>query len=171
IGLDDVQRWRRPVASRAGENLFWLGRYSERAELATRLVRLGLSLSDSVEATPVALRRAIVRIALELGLMDAPPTTEGLVGSAQPAARNRAAPLQDAVAPLAPVLDVVSGSVPSATQPVPDIPIGQIASALILAMRIGSRPIVPRPIAPPNSAGGVRGTLHCARQWSASKPC
>ena len=141
IGLDDVQRWRRPVASRAGENLFWLGRYSERAELATRLVRLGLSLSDSVEATPVALRRAIVRIAVELGLMDAPPTTEGLVGSAPPAARNRLAPIQGAtppqspVTPLAPVLDVAAAKGSGASHPVPDIPIGQIASALILAMR------------------------------------
>lgn len=142
IGLDDVQRWRRPVASRAGENLFWLGRYSERAELATRLVRLGLSLSDSVEATPVVLRRAIVRIAVELGLMNAPPAAEGLMGSAPPAARNRAAPLQgavaplqSAVAPLALVLDVASAKGSGATQPVPDIPIGQIASALILAMR------------------------------------
>jgi uncharacterized alpha-E superfamily protein len=135
IGLDDVQRWRRPVASRAGENLFWLGRYSERAELATRLVRLGLSLSDSVDATPVALRQAIVRIAVELGLMEVLPTTEGLVGLAQPAPRNRTVAPQGAVAPAAVELDAVAAKVPRASQPVPDIPIGQIATALILAMR------------------------------------
>ena len=129
IGLDDVQRWRRPVASRAGENLFWLGRYSERAELATRLVRLGLSLSDSVDATPVALRQAIVRIAVELGLMEVLPTPEGPVGLAQPAPRNRTA------APTAVELDAIAAKVPRASQPVPDVPIGQIATALILAMR------------------------------------
>ena len=135
IGLDDVQRWRRPVASRAGENLFWLGRYSERAELATRLVRLGLSLNDSVDATPVALRQAIVRIAVELGLMEVPPTTEGLAGSAQPAPRNRTTAPQGSVAPPAPDVDAVAAKAPRASQPVPDIPIGQIATALILAMR------------------------------------
>jgi uncharacterized alpha-E superfamily protein len=135
IGLDDVQRWRRPVASRAGENLFWLGRYSERAELATRLVRLGLSLNDSVDATPVALRQAIVRIAVELGLMEVPQTTEGLAGSAQPAPRNRTTAPQGSVAPPAPDVDAVAAKAPRASQPVPDIPIGQIATALILAMR------------------------------------
>jgi len=70
IGLHDVHRWRRPVASRAGENLFWLGRYTERAELAARLVRLGLSMGDAVETPPIALRRTMAQLAAELGLVN-----------------------------------------------------------------------------------------------------
>ena len=38
----DLQGWHRSVTSRAAENLFWLGRYTERAENAVRLARLAL---------------------------------------------------------------------------------------------------------------------------------
>lgn len=38
----DLLGARRPVASRSAENLFWLGRYSERAENALRLIRCAL---------------------------------------------------------------------------------------------------------------------------------
>ena len=163
ISLDDVTRWRRPVASRAGENLFWLGRYTERAELATRLVRLGLSLSDSVEATPAALRRAIIRIAVELGLMDAPVETDWMGDSVPPVGRTRES--------LGPVLGAASAGNPKDPGPTQDqsqrqipiqppspessadrltgrsgpvglpeagTPIGQMAGALILAMRDGA---------------------------------
>ena len=163
ISLDDVTRWRRPVASRAGENLFWLGRYTERAELATRLVRLGLSLSDSVEATPAALRRAIIRITVELGLMDAPVETDWMGDSVPPVGRTRES--------LGPVLGAASAGNPKDPGPTQDqsqrqipiqppspessadrltgrsgpvglpeagTPIGQMAGALILAMRDGA---------------------------------
>ena len=39
IAPEDLQRKQRVVSSRAGENLFWLGRYSERAEYGVRLAR------------------------------------------------------------------------------------------------------------------------------------
>jgi len=39
-----LTRTRAPVTSRAAENLFWFGRYTERAENAVRLARLALSL-------------------------------------------------------------------------------------------------------------------------------
>ena len=39
----------RPVTSRAAENLFWLGRYTERAENTIRLARLVLGLLDGEE--------------------------------------------------------------------------------------------------------------------------
>ena len=43
--------FRRSVSSRAAENLFWLGRYTERAENAARLVRLTLeAMHESSEA-------------------------------------------------------------------------------------------------------------------------
>jgi uncharacterized circularly permuted ATP-grasp superfamily protein/uncharacterized alpha-E superfamily protein len=44
----DLERWHRTVTSRAAENLFWLGRYTERAENAVGLARLML------EALPAA---------------------------------------------------------------------------------------------------------------------
>jgi uncharacterized circularly permuted ATP-grasp superfamily protein/uncharacterized alpha-E superfamily protein len=44
----DLERWHRTVTSRAAENLFWLGRYTERAENAVSLARLML------EALPAA---------------------------------------------------------------------------------------------------------------------
>ncbi|NBS96844.1 MAG: hypothetical protein EBT08_11975, partial [Betaproteobacteria bacterium] len=158
IGLDDVTRWRRPVASRAGENLFWLGRYTERAELATRLVRLGLSLSDSVEATPAALRRAIIRITVELGLMDAPAETDWMGDSVPPVGRTRESPghglgeasagspndsgptqgqSQLQIQPPSPEssTDRMTGRPGRVGLPEAGTPIGQMAGALILAMR------------------------------------
>jgi uncharacterized circularly permuted ATP-grasp superfamily protein/uncharacterized alpha-E superfamily protein len=44
----DLVGWHRPITSRAAENLFWLGRYTERAETTVRLARLTL------EALPAA---------------------------------------------------------------------------------------------------------------------
>jgi uncharacterized circularly permuted ATP-grasp superfamily protein/uncharacterized alpha-E superfamily protein len=49
--------WRRSVTSRAAENLFWLGRYTERAENSARLVRLTL------EALPGASPRVLALLA------------------------------------------------------------------------------------------------------------
>ncbi len=163
ISLDDVTRWRRPVASRAGENLFWLGRYTERAELATRLVRLGLSLSDSVEATPAALRRAIIRITVELGLMDAPVETDWMGDSVPPVGRTRESlgpllgaasagnpkdpgPTQDQSQRQIPIqppspessADRLTGRSGPVGLPEAGTPIGQMAGALILAMRDGA---------------------------------
>ena len=42
LQVDDIVQRRRPVSSRMGENLFWLGRYTERTENTTRLARLVL---------------------------------------------------------------------------------------------------------------------------------
>ena len=49
LGVADLARWHRSVTSRSAENLFWLGRYTERAENTSRLARLTLeSLTSSV---------------------------------------------------------------------------------------------------------------------------
>ena len=45
-GTDMHLRQRQPVTSRAAENLFWLGRYTERADNAARLARLILQSPD-----------------------------------------------------------------------------------------------------------------------------
>jgi uncharacterized circularly permuted ATP-grasp superfamily protein/uncharacterized alpha-E superfamily protein len=48
IKLDDLMERQRPVASRTGENLFWMGRYTERTEQQLRLMQtlVGLQASD-----------------------------------------------------------------------------------------------------------------------------
>jgi uncharacterized circularly permuted ATP-grasp superfamily protein/uncharacterized alpha-E superfamily protein len=42
LTAQDLGNWHRSVSSRSAENLFWLGRYSERAENTVRLARLTL---------------------------------------------------------------------------------------------------------------------------------
>ena len=54
---DDVARSQRVVSSRAGENLFWLGRYAERSENGARLLRAVLTRLPDDDAFPPALSR------------------------------------------------------------------------------------------------------------------
>lgn len=76
LSVADLQGWHRSVTSRSAENLFWLGRYSERAENSVRLARLTLeALTGSVlsaTSPPV------------LGVLDALARRHGLVGAAVP---------------------------------------------------------------------------------------
>lgn len=69
---------RRPVTSRAGENLFWLGRYTERAENAVRLARLTLEClgGENQNSQPLLtwLSRMAVGNALVIGSV--PPATQ-----------------------------------------------------------------------------------------------
>ncbi|WP_309679544.1 circularly permuted type 2 ATP-grasp protein [Polaromonas sp.] len=71
-------RHRRPVTSRAAENLFWLGRYTERAENATRLAQLSLQCLGGEDQTSEALLDWLTRMAVSNGLvLDAvPPATQ-----------------------------------------------------------------------------------------------
>src|SRR3546814_19097235 len=48
-------RHRAPVTSRAAENMYWLGRYTERAENAVRLARLTLDLLSGEDPSSPAL--------------------------------------------------------------------------------------------------------------------
>lgn len=72
---DEVVRRRRIVTSRAAENLFWLGRYTERAENAARWAQLSLSALRASSALPPAVLDAIGRTAIVLGLV--PPGVPG----------------------------------------------------------------------------------------------
>ena len=72
LSAAELQGWHRAVSSRAAENLFWLGRYTERAENSARLARVML------EALPEA-------SAPVLRLLDTLARHHGLVGSAVPA--------------------------------------------------------------------------------------
>lgn len=71
-------RRERLVTSRAGENLFWMGRYTERTENTLRLVRLGLEVLGSENQRLPCLLDAITQLAQRHGLVRA-----GVPGAAQ----------------------------------------------------------------------------------------
>jgi uncharacterized circularly permuted ATP-grasp superfamily protein/uncharacterized alpha-E superfamily protein len=52
VPLDELVARQRPIASRTGENLFWMGRYTERTELQLRLVQSLISL-QTIDDEPV----------------------------------------------------------------------------------------------------------------------
>jgi uncharacterized circularly permuted ATP-grasp superfamily protein/uncharacterized alpha-E superfamily protein len=68
----------RPVTSRAAENLFWLGRYTERAENAIRLARIVLEHLNGEESGSPALTNWLSAMAEEnsLVLPDVPTATQ-----------------------------------------------------------------------------------------------
>ncbi len=66
IRAEDLVGWHRPVSSRSAENLFWLGRYSERCENTVRLARV--TLESLAGATPRALR-LLDALARHLGMI------------------------------------------------------------------------------------------------------
>jgi len=68
LSVDDIAARRPPVPSRTAENLFWLGRYTERTEQMVRLARAVLLLIDTDEDAPEPLRESLSRLALHSGL-------------------------------------------------------------------------------------------------------
>lgn len=68
---DAVAQRQRLVTSRAAENLFWMGRYTERTENTLRLVRLGLEILGSENQNLPCLLNFITRMATRHGLVRA----------------------------------------------------------------------------------------------------
>ncbi len=66
-----LARHRAPVTSRAAENMFWLGRYTERAENAVRLARLTLDLLGGEDQSSRALLDWLHRLAVRNALVPA----------------------------------------------------------------------------------------------------
>ena len=62
---------RRPVTSRAAENLFWMGRYAERAEFGVRLARSTLALLGEDADVPLPLLDTVAQLAVMQGLVPA----------------------------------------------------------------------------------------------------
>ena len=60
---------RRPVTSRAAENLFWMGRYAERAEYGVRLARSALALLGEDADVPLPMLDSVARLATRQGLV------------------------------------------------------------------------------------------------------
>ncbi len=81
LQVDDILRRHRPVSSRTGENLFWLGRYTERTEQQVRLAKAILMHIDADAETPAPLRQALSALAVLTGL--APPGVPSLVQSSR----------------------------------------------------------------------------------------
>ncbi|MDO9357406.1 MAG: circularly permuted type 2 ATP-grasp protein [Polaromonas sp.] len=76
--IDSLNRHKPPVTSRAAENLFWLGRYTERTENAIRLAQLTLqSLSGEDQSSPPLLDW-LSELAFKNGLVldSVPPATQ-----------------------------------------------------------------------------------------------
>jgi uncharacterized alpha-E superfamily protein len=68
LRVDDIAQRRRPVSSRTGENLFWLGRYTERTEQMVRLARATLSLQDADADITEPVRRTLSLLAVKRGM-------------------------------------------------------------------------------------------------------
>lgn len=68
LRVQDIAGRRPPVSSRTGENLFWLGRYTERAEQLVRLARLVLPLVPQAGSLPRELLTAASGLSVRLGL-------------------------------------------------------------------------------------------------------
>ncbi|MBQ0931925.1 circularly permuted type 2 ATP-grasp protein [Ideonella sp. 4Y16] len=76
LSAADLASWHRSVTSRSAENLFWLGRYSERAENCVRLARLTLEALTGSLITGAS--------AEVLGVLDTLARHHGLVGTGVP---------------------------------------------------------------------------------------
>jgi uncharacterized alpha-E superfamily protein len=68
LQVDDIAERRRPVSSRTGENLFWLGRYTERTEQLVRLARATLMIINADSDADEPLLRAVSSLAVRSGL-------------------------------------------------------------------------------------------------------
>lgn len=87
IKPEELMQRQRPVASRTGENLFWMGRYTERTEQQLRLMQTLVSLQSSDDDLHDAVSRLLSDLALANGLV--PPGTPSL--SQSPRVFERAA--------------------------------------------------------------------------------
>ncbi|MBB1627344.1 circularly permuted type 2 ATP-grasp protein [Achromobacter sp. UMC71] len=66
---EDLARSHRPVSSRAAENLFWMGRYTERAENDVRLAQVTLAWLNSDDDNARDLFEAVSALCRRSGLM------------------------------------------------------------------------------------------------------
>lgn len=90
----DIAQRRPAVSSRTGENLFWMGRYTERTEQLVRLARVTLQLIDSDNDADAAARLALSTVGVRCGL--APVGVPTLVQSSALYQRSLLASLGDA---------------------------------------------------------------------------
>jgi uncharacterized circularly permuted ATP-grasp superfamily protein/uncharacterized alpha-E superfamily protein len=70
VGPDDLASPRSSLPSRTAENLFWFGRYGERCDASTRLLRVAVSNWLADGDNPSGNDSAALRLAATLGLLD-----------------------------------------------------------------------------------------------------
>jgi uncharacterized alpha-E superfamily protein len=92
--MEDLAQRQRPVASRTGENLFWMGRYTERAEQQLRMVQALQSLLSEDNDLQPELLEAMSSLAHLCGLV--PKGTPSLLKSPRVFERAAAEALGDA---------------------------------------------------------------------------
>lgn len=68
---EEIALHRRPVSSRTAENLFWMGRYTERTEHLVRLALAAVALVEDDDDTPPAVLDAVSKLAESAGLAPA----------------------------------------------------------------------------------------------------
>jgi uncharacterized alpha-E superfamily protein len=85
LPVDDTPQPPDLVTSRTAENLFWLGRYTERARQLARLARCTLDLIGADDPASTRLRCAVSNLAQELGLvpLDSPRPQQQVPSFAQ----------------------------------------------------------------------------------------
>ncbi len=71
LSVDEVRGRRRPLSSRTGENLFWLGRYTERTEQQVSLARATLLFIADDGAASGPLLEALSTLGVRAGLVGA----------------------------------------------------------------------------------------------------
>jgi uncharacterized circularly permuted ATP-grasp superfamily protein/uncharacterized alpha-E superfamily protein len=76
VHAEELLLRQRPVASRTGENLFWMGRYAERSEQQWRLVNNLIGLQAGDDAALESVLKALSALSGKLGLV--PTGTPGL---------------------------------------------------------------------------------------------
>ena len=86
---EDIAHSRRKVSSRAGENLFWLGRYAERGENGARLMRAVLSRLHQGEALVAGWSRPVVATCRRHGLLRESRSQPGLADESTRPAQTR----------------------------------------------------------------------------------
>ncbi len=104
LAPEDLVGWHRPITSRAAENLFWLGRYTERAENTVRLAHL---LFDALAGASAPVLRLLHALAVRHGLVShdvpGPVAEDGTVSAARSRAFEHAMLMAMAPAPSDPV--------------------------------------------------------------------
>ena len=116
LGVEDVVRSGVEIASRVGENLFWMGRYAERCEGVARLLRAALvRLADAAPQSAAALG-SIAAVCEGLGVLDAPEAPDAEPPASSPWGAGSSPPPPDAAhakpaAPAAPAAPDFLGAV------------------------------------------------------------
>ncbi|WP_428422981.1 circularly permuted type 2 ATP-grasp protein [Methylibium sp.] len=91
---EEIAVHQRPVSSRTAENLFWMGRYTERTEQLVRLALATAALVDDDDDTPSAVLDAVSELVQRSGL--APAGVPSLTKSPRVFERSVVAALTDA---------------------------------------------------------------------------